>query len=91
MKKMEVKTMETKEWYTSRTIWSAIVLAIATILQRADIVAFSNEELGTIIDGVTALAQIIGLIGIVFYRCKASKSISSKKSGDSKNDDEGSN
>lgn len=63
-----------KAWWESRTIWSAIVVLLATIAGAFGFVVDEGTQ-GEIVDLITAVvAGIAGLAAIV-YRIKATKQI----------------
>lgn len=77
------KKMETKEWYKSKTIWSAIIIAIVGTLNLFGIDALLGEEEAVteiVMQVITIIASITALVG----RIQAKKKITiTKKSGTS--------
>jgi len=75
--------METKEWYKSKTIWSAIIIAIVGTLNLFGIDALLGEEEAVteiVMQVITIIASITALVG----RIQAKKKITiTKKSGTS--------
>ena len=57
--------MENKSWYLSKTIWGAVIMLIALILNQFGIVV-SAEEQASIVDSIVASTDtILALAGFI--------------------------
>lgn len=70
--------MDTSKWYlNSTTIRSALLACVPTIamILRLFGIETSETEWGTFVDGVVGISGLIGFLGIVYGRAKASYKI----------------
>jgi hypothetical protein len=56
---------ETKQWYTSKTVWAVLVMLGSVAARNAgvDLGPFEDEIAGLILDGVALVAGAVGLWG----------------------------
>jgi len=71
--------METKSWWTSRTIWGGIITVIAFLVQLFGWTTITPEEQATLIDKLpmiaTIIGEVVGFILVIMGRIKAEKAI----------------
>ena len=56
---------DTKQWYTSKTVWAVLVMLASVAARNAgvDLGPFEDEIAGLILDGVALVAGAVGLWG----------------------------
>jgi len=56
---------DTKQWYTSKTVWAVLVMLGSVAARNAgiDLGPFEDEIAGLILDGVALVAGAVGLWG----------------------------
>lgn len=63
---------ETKQWYTSKTVWAVLVMLGSVAARNAgiDLGPFEDEIAGLILDGVALVAGAVGLWGRIAATAK---------------------
>jgi len=63
---------ETKQWYTSKTVWAVLVMLGSVAARNAgiDLGPFEDEIAGLILDGVALVAGAVGLWGRIVAKTK---------------------